>query len=256
MAISIKDVSFKRLEMTSPTKVDLVVEGLDGSGKTFFGLTGPGPIAHHDLLDNGLHRALQGFPRELLERREIYPFDYDFSRTLNLPGSDTSKGLKAQSADPWAELVINLKASVEKCRTNIVDTGSAAWELLRLARLGQLTQVMPVQYTAVNVEFKDLIQALHKSPANNIWIHRLKPAYDAADKKIPNAYERQGFADIGYEVDAVVRLSYDELDGLRLRFGKCANRALTGTVIKGSENISFPKIAAMIYPNTDTKYWE
>lgn len=255
MALTVKEVPFKKLEMVSPTKIDLVVEGLDGSGKTFFGLTGPGPIAHHDLMDNGLHRALQGFSREQLDQIELYPFDYDFTHTLALPGTDGSKGMKVLAVDPWAEFVTNVKAAAEKCRTNIIDTGSAAWELLRLARMGQLIQVMPLDYTKANYEFKDLLQVLHKGRANHIWIHRLKPSYDAADKKVPNSYERQGFADIAYEVDAVVRLSYDE-EGMRLRFGKCANRSLTGTVISGADNITFPKIATMIYPNTDKKHWE
>lgn len=255
MAVSIKNVAFKRAEFSSPTKLDLIVEALDGAGKTFFGLTGPGPIALHNF-DDGLDRAVQGFPKDRLEKLELYSFDYDFARTLKLPGADASKGLIEQSADVWAEFVVNARASVEKCRTNVIDTGSAAWELLRLARHGKLTSILPVQYTAVNLEFKELLQALHRSPANNIWLHRLKASYDATDKKIPNVYERQGFTDMAYEVDAVLRLSYDEMDGLRLRFGKCANRALTGTVITGQDKISFPQIATMIYPETDTKKWE
>jgi len=256
MAVSIKEVPFKKIELVSPTKIDLVVEGLDGSGKTYFGLTGPEPIAHHDLMDNGLHRALQGFPKDKLEKLELYPFEYDFTHNLALPGTDASKGLKAVSAEPWMEFVTNVRAAAVKCKTNIIDTGSAAWELLRLARLGGLTQIMPIEFTKVNYEFKDLLQILHKSPANNIWIHRLKPSYDASDKKVPGSYERQGFSDIAYEVDAVVRLIYDDMDGLSLRFGKCANRALTGTTVVGADKISFAQIATMIYPNSDKKCWE
>lgn len=255
MAISIKDVTFKRAEFIPPTKIDLIVEALDGAGKTFFGLTAPGPISFHNF-DDGLDRAIQGFPKDRLEKLELYTFDYDFARTLKLPGADISKGLIEQSAEVWAEFAVNARTSLARCRTNVIDTGSAGWELLRLARLGKLTQVMPVQYTAVNLEFKELIQALHRSTSNTIWLHRLKQAYDAADKKIPNSYERQGFTDMAYEVDAVLRLSYDEMDGFRLRFGKCANRSLTGTYVTGADKISFPQIAAMIYPQTDKKYWE
>lgn len=254
MAVSIK-TEFKRASFESPTKLDLIVEGMDGSGKTFFGLTGPGPVALHDF-DNGLHRAIQGISKDRLEKLELYPFEYDFARILKLPGADVSRGLMDLSGEVWTEFVVNARASVEKCRTNVIDTGGYVWELLRLARLGKLTQVLPVQYTNVNLELKELLQTLHKSPANNIWIHRLKPAYDAADKKIPNVFERDGYSNMAYEVDAVLRLTYDDLDGLKLRFGKCANRALTGTYVTGQQNISFPQIATMIYPNTDPKYWE
>lgn len=257
MGVSIKDVSFKRADLgTIRTKIDVIVEGLEGSGKTFFGLTGPGPVAIHDF-DDGIHRAIQGLSAEQRGKLELYPFEYDFDRILKLPGTEkVNQPMVERSGPIWEEFVINARASIERCRTNIIDTGGAVWELLRLARQGKLTQVMPIQYTAVNLEFKELLQALHKSPANNVWIHRLKPAYDAADKKIPNVYERQGFGDMASEVDAVLRLSYDDFDGLKLRFGKCANRALTGTYVVGQENISFPKIAAMIYPETDTKYWQ
>lgn len=255
MAVSIKDVTFKRAELVAPAKLDLIVEGLDGSGKTFFGLTGPGPIAHHDLLDNGLHRALQGLTQEKLDKLELYPFEYDFQRTQALPGTEKSSALAEVSRSIWEEFVINARASVEKCRTNIIDTGGAVWELLRLARLGKLTQVLPLQYTNVNVEFKELVQVLHKSSANNIWIHRLRPLYEN-DKVVPGKFDRSGYGDMAFEVDAVLRLSYDEMDGLKLRFGKCANRALTGTTIVGQAQISFPQIATMIYPNSDPKIWE
>lgn len=254
MAVSIKDVSFKRAELLPRTKLDLVVEALDGAGKTFFGLTGPGPVALHDF-ENGLHRALQGFPSDRLEKLELYPFEYDFPRTLRLPGSDMTKALAEVSGPIWDQFVINSRAAVEKCRTNVVDTGGAVWELLRMARLGKLTQVMPINYMPVNLEFKELLQVLHRSPANNIWLHRLKPLYEN-DKQVPGKFDRAGYGDMAFEVDAVLRLTYDEMDGLRLRFGKCANRALTGTVVTGQENISFPKIAAMIYPNVDKKNWE
>jgi hypothetical protein len=255
MALSVKDVKFTPLQIEAPTKLDLVVEGLDGVGKTFFGLTAPGPVAVH-CLEDGMDRALTGFPPAMLEKLQaagLYKFDYEFPMTRALPGG-SDKSLVEACGAVWAEFAVNARASVDKCRTNIMDTGSRAWELLRLARHGKLTQVMPIQYTQVNLEFTELLQVLHRSQANNIWLHRLKPAYEK-DKLVAGKYERQGFGDIGYEVDAVLRLTFDEMDGLRLRFGKCVNRALTGTTIMGAENITFPKVAALIYPSRPEEFW-
>ncbi len=46
----------------------------------------------------------------------------------------------------------------KEIKSIVIDTASEAWELVRLARFGKLTQVMPQHYGPVNTEFRDMIK--------------------------------------------------------------------------------------------------
>lgn len=253
MSLSVKspEVKFERYAASPPTKINMTVDSLAKDGKTRFALTAPGPTAYHDF-DFGLHGVADKFPD-----LELYHFPYQFPATLRLPGTEFSS-LSEAAGKIWTEFITNVRASVERCRTVVVDTGTKTWDLIRLARLGKLTQVLPVQYTAVNAEYNELIQQLHRSKANIIWLHRLKAKYE--DDKKTGEFERSGYNDMAFEVDTVLRLSYDESkkgeEGFRAKIGNCRpNRLLQGTEIVGAD-ISFPKLGAILYPATSEETWK
>ena len=64
-------------------------------------------------------------------------------------------------------------------RTISVDTATELWELLRMARFGKLTQVMPYQYGPVNAEFRSLIRMAYASDKNLILLHKMRKVYKA-----------------------------------------------------------------------------
>jgi hypothetical protein len=244
------EVQFNRYVAAPPKKLNLSIDSMEKAGKTRFALTAPGPTAYHDF-DFGLNGVADKFPD-----LELYPFDYSFATTLKLPGT-ASKSITDYASEVWQEFVTNLRASIDRCKTIVIDSGSSAWPLLRLARLGKLTQVMPIQYTAVNQEFQALCQMLHRSDANILWLHRLKEEYK--DDKKTGGLVRQGFGDIAFEVDAVMRLLVDENkaddSAFTLQFGACRpNRLLQRKEITGTD-ISFAKVAALMYPSTKESDW-
>jgi hypothetical protein len=57
------------------------------------------------------------------------------------------------------------------------DTGTEAWELLRLASFGKLTQVMPHHYSKPNAEFRDLVREGFDA-TNVVWLHKMKDEYE------------------------------------------------------------------------------
>ena len=244
------EVVFTRAVAKPPSKLNLTIDGPEKTWKSHTSLTAPGPIAYHSF-ENGLHRVIDKFPD-----KEIYSFEYSFPATLKLPGTELA-GLSDASTKVWTEFVTNLRASVERCRSIVIDTGTKAWDLLRIARLGKLTQVMPIQYTAVNQEFNELVQVLHRSPANIIWLHRVKPVYEN-DKKTGEVV-RAGYGDMAFEVDAVIRMlpveSKNPAEQVQVRFGACgSNRKLSGSVLEGEP--TFATIATAIYPSTNEENWK
>jgi hypothetical protein len=245
-----KEVEFKRVEKMPSTKITLTVDGLPKTRKTTFALTAPGPICFHNF-DFGLNGVVDPF----LEKKEIYSFDYPFQSTMKLPGSEWAS-MSEGAGKLWTEFVKNYRASLEQMRTVVVDTGTKAWELIRLARLGKLTQVMPLQYTAVNQEFQDLLSLGQRSAANVLWIHRLKPEY--VDDKQTGNHIRTGFGDIAFEVDAVIRMSADPnvqgSDTFRAKIGTCRQKLLQGVELIG-DNITFPNVAKLMLPEVDEKNW-
>lgn len=230
----------------------ITVDSLPKEGKTHFVLTAPGPIAVHNL-DLGLEGVIDEFPD-----KEIYPFQYEIPMSSMLPGSEFSSMSEAAQR-VWKEFVGNFRDSLSKMRTVVVDTGSEAWALVRLARLGKLTAILPVQYTAVNAEFRQLTQlALSQQSCNVIFTHKLKDQYK--NDKPTGLYERSGFGEIEYDVQTVINASRDYTKAgiaqFSVEIAACrANLAASGTRFTGAD-CTFSKVAQAIYPSTTEENWK
>lgn len=250
-----KKVEFVKAVASTPSRLILSIDGPPKSGKTEFALTAPGPIAIHNF-DNGLEGVVEKF----LDKKDIYDFKYQIPISARLPGSGF-----AAIADPatkvWEEFVTNYRACLDNpdIRTIILDTGSEMWNLCRLARLGKLTQVLPIQYTAVNAEFRQLTQlAMANTRANVIYIHRVKPVYKNEQKT--EETERSGFGEIEYDVQTVLRTNRDFSkqgpEQFSITIEECrANINSSGKEFRAGDS-SFNKVATAIYPSAHEGFWD
>jgi hypothetical protein len=162
----------------------------------------------------------------------------------------------------WNKLARAFQAVIESnYRTLIIDTATEVWEMLRLARFGKLTQVMPHHYGPVNVEFKELVKSICSKPGlNSIWIHQLKKEYkqgkDGKDSWT-GGYERAGFNGMPYLVDAVVE-HYIDMDtrefGIRILDSRYRTAEVLGEEMTG-ELCSFPMLAMLLKPEANTEEW-
>src|ERR1700744_6554560 len=250
----VKAVEYKRVSLEVPKRLVLSIDSPPKYGKTHFTLTAPEPIAVHNL-DLGLEGVADS---EEFRNKEIYSFDYQIPISAALPGSEFNV-MSEEAKKVWTEYVRNFRDSLQKMRTVIVDTGSEAWSLVRLARLGKLTSVLPVQYTSVNAEFRQLTQlALSQNVCNVIFTHKVKDVYK--DDKKTGEVERSGFGEIEYDVQAVIRASRDYsksgIDQFGLEIASCrANLGASGKRFIGSD-CSFSKVAQAIYPSTTEENWK
>lgn len=227
-------------------------DGLPKTGKTRFICTLPAPLVIHNF-NFGLKGVIDPF---IAEGKEIYQEDYEIQLS-KLPGAAfTELGDAAKRA--WDRFARSFTESLRQMRSVAVDMGGEAWDVLRLARLGKLTQVLPVQYTAVNAEFRQLIQEAVRSKANVVFLHKLKPEYKNDVKT--NNFERAGFGDIGFDMELVLRTSRDYsktgVDQFSAKIEECrANFNASGKEFRGGD-VTFANIAVAVYPGTKVEDWQ
>jgi|SRR5882762_4683738 len=252
-AASVPTVEFVKAESEVPKSLVYCLDGQSKTGKTEFILSMPGPLCIHNL-NFGLKGVID---KHLAKGKEIYTFDYEVPLTNKTVGTGVTD-LCGAATKVWDAFTKQFLASLTCMRSVAIDLSTEAWELIRVARLGKLDKVMAIQYGAVNVEFRQLIQRALRSGVNVGFVHKLKPEY-ANDKKT-GEFERAGFGDIGFDVEATLRTSRDAskkgIEQFSLEIEECRNNfRANGTTLIG-EDVNFSKVASIIFPGTKEEDWK
>jgi hypothetical protein len=133
---------------------------------------------------------------------------------------------------------------------------------MRLAHFGKLTNIKPHHYVEVNSAFRKMVDAAYESEKNLIIISRLKKEFK--DDKFTGEYERAGFGELGFLVQANLRMfrpvkrvgQEREYGEFSVRVLDCRQDAsLAGEVYEGAM-CTFPMVATMILPDTSLEDWE
>jgi hypothetical protein len=142
-------------------------------------------------------------------------------------------------------------------RSIVVDTETEMWELARISEFGQLTQVMPYQYTQLNAMYKYLLDQCDQCDKNVILLRKLRKEYK--NDKWSGRYEVSGFGkakDI-VQVNAEMYREEDE-DGQDVFILEILNNGLIAGMNHqtfSGEMCSFPWVAAMLTGTTPDE-WE
>lgn len=126
--------------------------GEEKTGKNHCAFTFPGPLYVHSF-DIGIEGVVEKFVKD----KDIYVADYE----LDIDIDDMSAQQVSDAADVvWKQFMTNYRDGLASCGngTTVIDTDTEVWELLRLARFGKLSQVMPHMYGPVNAEFRDVVR--------------------------------------------------------------------------------------------------
>lgn len=235
------------------------------SGKTHFCMTAPGPIAAIST-DTGTEAVAKKF----LGKKRIVIRPFTSARELQQDGASKSDAVKEWTGMSDAyKRIIDTKA----VRTLLIDTGSEAWELCRLARLGKLTQVMPHHYVEVNSEFQTLIKlGYSRTDLNILWIHKTKKEY-AKGKEGKDSWtgkmERAGFGDMPFLVDVNLKnyflrgrthptegTSLPPCFAVEVIDSRLEMLNAVGTVLE-EDMCTFPFLAETLFPDTaGMDFWE
>lgn len=244
------------------------VYGSEGSGKTHFAMTAPGPIALLNF-DDGTEGVVEKFQSL---REDVYQIDLEVPyTTVTLDDGDEVKRKKerelAKLADAeWDRSVEFFRKGLKFARTVVVDTATQWWELLRLARFGRQSNVKHL-FTAVNAEFRRIVKGdAFNSDASVVYLHSMKDEYvnDVRTGELVPA----GFGGMPYIVQVHLHAHRDENGGAwRLTVDKCRQN---GRVVgEEFESISigedergmeltmtgFPFVACQVFEGTDLEDW-
>lgn len=188
-------VKFVRASASTSRRMIISVCGEEKAGKNYFGFTFPAPIYVHSF-DIGLEGTIDQF----VAKKEIYVAEYELEVQ---PGMAEPKEVAEVAGKLWDNFVANYKDSLVSAKqgTVVIDTDTEVYELLRLARFGKLTQVMPHHYGPVNAEFRDIVRSAFDHKSNLFLIGRMGDEWinDAAGKGNKTGQRiRKGFGDLPY----------------------------------------------------------
>jgi hypothetical protein len=225
--------------------------GEDKDGKTQFGLTMPAPIAAFPFDNNTM---------EMIEKWQMFkkilvptePLDYTEATAL-----EEWKPIWDRFEDMWADVVAS-----KSIRSILLDTGSEAHELARLAYFGKLTEVMPTHYAKVNARFKRLIDMVYKTDKNILITHQLKDEYVKNNRTGERVLA--GYAPVKYKVQINI-LHWRDLErrdaekgtegfGLTI-INATQSPELAGTYLDEPDN-TWTGLGKVIYQGTTDADWE
>lgn len=229
--------------------------GMEKKGKTHFAFTAPKPLVCI-ASDTGTAAVARQFKTQ---DKRIASLEY------RVPPTGQAR---AEYEKEWLKMEKSLNAVLlnKNIRSLVCDTWTEMWEMLRLARFGKLTQVMPMQYGPVNNEMRDIVKSLVDRPdLNVVFIHKMKKEYKTNKAGIDawsGKWERAGFNDMGYLSDIVIQHFFDpgDEDGNGREFGvKVLDSRYNTANIVGNEYrgdlCNFAMLASDCFPTTDLSYW-
>lgn len=243
VANSLENFGFSLAPLEIPHRLIAAINGHRGKGKTHQGLTAPGPIALFNL-DLGLSGVVQKFRRE---GKIVVVNDMKVPATQQEAVAEWERFLKAWTAALRARDI----------RSIVIDTESELWELIRMARFGALTQIMPYMYTPVNAEYGRTLREIMTSDKNLILLRHVKPVY--INDKRTKEYEAAGFGGVEKIVEVVADVWREEeadTPTWNLTITKCRSQpTLDGETLSGIM-ASFPWLAAQAIEGTSVEDWE
>lgn len=195
---------FTRLKPVAREGIVISLTGKEKHGKSHFALTAPGPIAYFDF-DRRLKHLLPKFPDKVILHREVaFPYPSKIAGATGPVEMNQKKYI-----DLWNDFLAKWEtaANNSEVKTTVVDTGTALWELLRLAYFGKLSQVKAIHYGDANNAMEELVADYRKSGKNLILIHRFTDEF--ADDKPTGRLKRKGYNAIGYCVDTNLEIEWD-----------------------------------------------
>lgn len=204
----------------------------------------------------GMDRKLQGgYIDELLGTGRILVPKTNF-KDLNT-GRQFNKDLATKLWDELRGLTLDCIQD-KGIRGIIWDTNVYAWTLIRMARLGKLTQVMPHNYGPVNAEFGALFYMAEEAGKIFIAIHTMSKEYkEGKDGKElwTGRYERAGFSHMAYIANIAVE-HYKTDDGqfaCRVLQNKI-NPDTDGREYEG-DDCKFANLMYETYPDSNVEDW-
>lgn len=255
-------------------------EGRANTGKSEFGLSGPGPGIFLAL--DRQHRAMVDNPEPPVTRRDdflIIPVD------LAMAGSSATQAQAAEAFNVFYSSYYMKALNNPDARTVVVDGDSDGFECQMLGEFGKVTQVPQMMRTALNASRRVYVARAVQSNKVVIMTNKVKKQYEnvfdgmgkpVMDPQKPSeqkrewmgGYERQGWNDHEYCYEIQLRHLYKPAEtvtrrdrevelpqrwGIQILMCK-AQRALEGTELWG-DDCNVQSLLSLVYPQVEPEEW-
>lgn len=231
------------------------VYGETGTGRTSFALHAPGPIALAHTAEK-----IDGIIQPFAAKKTI--------KTLNFGGvfSGTKEQISQAANAIWMNFLAKWNVAMDDwAKTVIMDTGTEGWELIRLARFGELNPQgrTDALYGKVNAEWCSPFKRFRwQDRCNVITIHQAKDEY--VDKRGPNGKTvssrtgrtiHAGMKQMRYMADVVVRMEREDGVVAAIIEKGWYNGGVIGEKLY-DEDATFPRVMALITGDDPTAWGE
>lgn len=227
--------------------------GREKVGKSFFGLTAPGPVAIQSF-DIGLEGVVEKF---VAAGKDVRAVDYEYT---NQASQEEAKTILAQFIEDY-------KVALLTARTIVWDTETELWELFRYAEFGEnnngVATDQPKNYAKLNSTYRDLVQLAYKARVNLQLIQKVKERWGMVNDRLgpTGQFEPTGMKEAGYIVQANIKHTWDKEQGFGIEVINCRqNMALAGETFytgvgKDRLTVDMPYLAQLVFPDSDEQAW-
>lgn len=221
--------------------------GWDKVGKNHFGYTMPDPIFGLYLDPAGTRGVAQKFLKGVdgCPKKNIYEKQFRFNKKRD--SQDDAKLVR----DEWMR---DYEHALSAARSIQWDE-SETWELFRFAEFGR-ESAKGREYGPLNGLYRGLIQDAFDAGVNLQLIQKVKVKWVAGEST--SDMEPMGFGQAGNIVQVSLEHSYDpdhDADdaGFRVKIVNCRqNTACWGLTLN---NLTFPELGTLVYPETSEEDW-
>jgi hypothetical protein len=232
--------------------------GPEKTGKTHFGLTGPGPVAVLSF-DVGLEGVVEKF---VAAGKVVYLAEFEF---------DKDKCQQADAVEIRDRFTKAYALALDRARTIIIDTETELWELFRHAEFPFGTDA-PKNYVQLNARYRDMIQLAYDAGVNLQLIQKVKEKWGTIKKinsqgrEVDSPYptgelEPTGFKELGYIVQANLRHGWTKERGFVVDVVNCrqnmqyAGVSLDAASMPSQTAPTLPELGQLIFPTSTPEQW-
>jgi hypothetical protein len=245
--------AYEQLSAKAPQSIVWASTGPEGSGKSFFGLTAPGPIFVCAFDTHGMQRV----DKSITVGKDVRIARYPFSRT---PFGSNKAALSAAAGKVWDRFMVDYRMALQKSRTVLIDREDLAWEMLRYTELGG-DSAAPKDYADSNTEYISMVQEAYAAGVNlgllrgvrEQWISKLDPAKGKMVGHNTGLYVPDGMKKVPDLVDITLAHRWDDTaKEFMVKIGKFTNKEFMGLEFP---DLRFPQMATAAYPDTTEESW-
>jgi len=249
---------FEVLHDNDPKCITWASRGGDGSGKSYFGCTAPGPIFVCAFDPNGMDRVEKSVRRA----RDIRIGRYGFNASVY----DGDREKIRRAATPiWERYLDEYRTALKNARTILLDREDMSWGLRRYVAFGgqknEVSRTGALDYGDLNEEYIGLLQEARDAGVNlgllqgltDKWVSKYDPTSGKMKSYCTGERIPDGFKKIADHVDITLDHSWDDKQREYVtKIGKFPNKEFKDQIVP---NLTFDLMAVSAFPDSDIALW-